>query len=253
MSSLRCPECLIRVGSTDAVCPQCGYRFRVEQFERILPFMRRPEKQWESRLSFRQRLWGVLRIPSITFWDIAHEPDTRGPMLLFLANLVVISLWYVAMTSKIVGVTINPAFGFLGVLLVLALLYMLLNIFYFGIIHIIVRYSGNRDEPFSITFLMGQYALLPFLLANLLSLGLLMAFLPYTDISSLALLYLHPIWLIVYGLACAALLWCAILLSMGLRERHRLSTTIALISTLSVTLFVVITVLLVRLTVMPLI
>ncbi len=157
------------------------------------------------------------------------------------------------MSSKILGATVNLVFGFLGVLLVLALLYMLLNIFYFGVIHIIVRYSGNRDEPFSITYLMGQYALLPFLLANLLSLGLLMVFLPYTDISSLALLYLHPIWLGVYGLACVALLWGAILLSMGLRERHRISTTIALISTLSVTLFMVITVLLVRLSVIPLI
>jgi hypothetical protein len=246
MSSLRCPECLNRIDSKDAVCPQCGYRFRTEQFERILPFMRRPEKQWESRLSFRQRLWGVLRIPSITFWDIAHEPDTRGPLLLFLANLAVISLWYVAMASKILGVTTNLAFGFFGVFLVLTLLYMALNIFYFGVIHIIVRYSGNRDEPFSITYL-------PFLLANLLSRGLLMAFLPYTDFSSLALLYLHPIWLVVYGLACAALLWGAILLSMGLRERHRISTAIALIITLGVTLFVVITVLLVRLTVIPLI
>jgi hypothetical protein len=174
-------------------------------------------------------------------------------MLLFLANLAVISLWYVAMTSKILGVATNLAFGFFGVFLVLTLLYMALNIFYFGVIHIIVRYSGNRDEPFSITYLMGQYALLPFLLVNLLSLGLLMAFLPYTDFSSLALLYLHPIWLVVYGLACAALLWGAILLSMGLRERHRISTAIALIITLSVTLFVVITVLLVRLTVIPLI
>jgi hypothetical protein len=157
------------------------------------------------------------------------------------------------MSSKIIGATVNLALGFMGVLIVLALLYLFLNLFYFGVIHFILRYSGKRDEPLSITFLMGQYALLPFLLVNLLSLGLLMVFLPFTDITFLAPLYLHPIWLVVFGLSCAALLWGAILLSMGIRERHRISTAIALIITLSVTVFVVITIMLVRMTVIPLI
>ena len=110
MSKLRCPECLIRVDSQDAVCPQCGYRFRTEQFERILPFMRRPERQWDKRLTLLQRLWGVIRFPSVTFWDIAHEPDRKGPTLIFLGNLTAIALWYVAMVSHIVGASASLIF-----------------------------------------------------------------------------------------------------------------------------------------------
>jgi hypothetical protein len=251
MSKLRCPECLLLVGPKDAVCPQCGYRFRTEQFERILPFMKRPERQWESRLTLRQRLWGILRFPAITFWDIAHELDTRGPGLIFLSNLVVISLWYVAMAYHITdgGFLL---YGFFGVFAILILLYMLLNLFYFGIIHLIINYSG-REGQLSETFLIGQYALLPFLLANLVSLGLLLAFLPPASVASLTLLYVHPIWLAVYALASIAMLWGAVLLSLGIRERYRMPSETALLITMSVTLFVVVVAILVRVTVIPII
>ena len=252
MSKLRCPECLILVGPQDAVCPQCGYRFRVEQFERILPFMKRPERQWESRLSLRQRLWGVLRIPSIAFWDIAHEPDRRGPALIFLGNLAVISLWYVALALHVVDGGSLLVYGFFGVFAILSLLYMLLNIFYFGVIQVIVSYSG-REGYLGEIFLIGQYALLPFLLTNLLSLGLLYALLPYTNFLNMTVLYLAPVWLAVYALAGIAMIWGAFLLSLGIRERYRMPSETALLITMSVTLFVVVVAILVRLTVIPLI
>lgn len=252
MSKLRCPECLIPVSPQDAVCPQCGYRFRTEQFERILPFMKRPERQWESRLSLRQRLWGVLRFPAITFWDIAHEPDNRGPALIFLGNLVAISLWYVAMAWHVLDGRELLLYGFFGVFAILSLLYMLLNIFYFGIIHAIVNYSGRKGE-FADTFLLGQYALLPFLFANLISTGLLFALLPNTTTSNLASLYINPTWLAVYALASIAIVWGAILLSLGIRERYRMPSETALLITMSVTVFVVIVAFAVRTTVIPLI
>jgi hypothetical protein len=252
LSKLRCPECLIRVDAQDAVCPQCGYRFRTEQFERILPFMRRPEKQWESRLTLWQRLWGVLRFPAVAFWDIAHEPDRKGPFLIFLGNLLAIALWYLAMVYHIVDATTMLIWGFTGVLFILTLFYLLLNLFYFGVIHTIVNLSGREGE-LSETFLIGQYALLPFLFANLLSFGLLMAFLPYTTLGYLIPLYLNPIWLVVYALASLALLWSAVLLSMGIRERYRLTTGSALLITFSVTIFVVVVAILVRATVIPII
>ncbi len=252
MSKLRCPECLILVGPQDAVCPQCGYRFRIEQFERILPFMKRPERQWESRLSLRQRLWGVLRLPSIAFWDIAHEPDRRGPALIFLGNLAAISLWYVALALHVVDGGSLLVYGFFGVFAILSLLYMLLNLFYFGVIQAIVNYSG-REGYLGEIFLIGQYALLPFLLANLLSFGLLYAFLPYTSFLNMTTLYLAPIWLLVYALAGIAMIWGAFLLSLGIRERYRMPSETALLITMSVTLFVVVIAILVRLTVIPLI
>lgn len=252
MSKLRCPECLILVEPGDAVCPQCGYRFRTEQFERILPFMKRPERQWEGRLTFRQRLWGILRYPAITFWDIAHEIDSRGPALIFLGNLAVISLWYMAMAMHVTDGGMALLYGFLGVFVILSLLYMLLNLFYFGIIHMIIRYTG-REGDLSETFLMGQYALFPFLLANLLSFGLLYALLPYATLANLAVLYLSPVWLAVYGLAGISMIWGAFLLSLGVREHYRMPSETALLITMSVTVFVVVVAILVRLTVIPII
>ncbi len=214
--------------------------------------MKRPERQWDGRLSLRQRLWGVLRIPAITFWDIAHEPDGRGPAIIFLGNLTVISLWYVAMTAHITDMGSILAYGFFGVLFTLSLFYMLLNLFYFGIIHIIISFSG-RKGAFSETFLLGQYALFPFLIANLISLAILMVGLPYVTISELLMLYLSPIWLSVYALAAGAMLWGAILLSLGIRERYRMPSGTALVITISVTLFVIVIAILVRLTVIPII
>jgi hypothetical protein len=193
-----------------------------------------------------------LRLPSITFWDIAHEPDRRGPALIFLGNLAVISLWYVALALHVVDGGSLLVYGFFGVFAILSLLYMLLNLFYFGVIQAISNYSG-REWNLSEIFLMGQYALLPFLLTNLLSLGLLFAFLPNTNILNLTILYLAPIWLAVYALAGIAMIWCAILLSLGIRERYRMPSETALLITMSVTLFVVVVAILVRLTVIPLI
>lgn len=252
MSKLRCPECLIRVDPQTAVCPQCGYRFRTEQFERILPFMRRPEKQWEGRLTLLQRLWGVLRIPSVAFWDIAHEPDRVGPMLIFLGNLTMISLWFMAMVYHITDATSILIYGFLGVWLIIAFLYLVLNLFYFGVIHLLVKLSG-REGYFSETFMIGQYALLPFFFANTLSFLLLLGFLPPVTSANLTLLYLSPVWFIVYALASIAVLWGAILLSLGLRERYQYTTGIALVISFSVTVFVVVVAVISRLTVVPII
>jgi hypothetical protein len=143
-------------------------------------------------------------------------------------------------------------YGFVGVFAILSLLYMLLNLVYFGIVHAIINYSG-REGDFSETFRMGQYALFPFLLANLLSFGLLVAGLPNTTWVNMTILYLHPIWLAVYALASIAVLWGAVILSLGIRERYRMPSATALLITMSVTLFIVVVAVLVRLTVIPII
>ncbi|MDO8055715.1 MAG: Yip1 family protein [Candidatus Hermodarchaeota archaeon] len=252
MSKLRCPECLTRVDSQDATCPKCSYRFRTERFERILPFMRRPERPWDKRLTLLQRLWGVIRFPSVTFWDIAHEPDRKGPALIFLGNLTAIGLWYVAMVSHIIGASASLIFGFAGILFILTVFYMLLSLVYFGLIQFAIGLAG-RKGTFAETFLMGQYAHLPFFFANLASFGVLMVLLPPAHLGSLAELYLNPLWLVVYGLASVALLWGALLLALGIRARYRLTTNIALVITFSVTVFMVIIAFLVRLTVPPVI
>jgi hypothetical protein len=214
--------------------------------------MRRPERQWDKRLTLLQRLWGVIRFPSVTFWDIAHEPDRKGPALIMLGNLTAISLWYVAIVSHVTGASANLIFGFVGILFILTVFYLLLNLIYFGLIQFIIGLAG-REGVFVETFLMGQYAHLPLFFANMISFGVLMVGLPYAPLGSLASLYLSPVWLVVYGLACIAVLWGALLLALGIRERYRLTTNIALVITVSVTLFVVIIAVLVRLTVPPVI
>ena len=221
------------------VCPSCGYRFRLESFERIIPFLRRPERQWEGRLSLRQRLWAVLLVPAVAFWDIAREPDNQGPFLIFFGNILTVSLFYTAIGIHIVeGSLLGMLLSTVGVILVFSFLYLLWNLIYLGIIHIIVRVSG-REGFFAETFLMGQYASLPLLIANLLSLGLLVVGLPYVFVADAQLLALHPIWLAVWALTSAAQLWGALLLALGLRERYQLSTGAALLITFTVTIFAV--------------
>lgn len=205
-----------------------------------MPFLRRPEKPWERRLTLFQRLWGILVIPAVTFWDIAHEPDRKGPFLIFLGNLMILSLFFVVMMLRVFQVwTYGLVFGFGGIILVNALLYLVWNVIYFGIMHLIVKLSGREGE-FAETFLMGQYASLPLLIANILSLGILFVLLPTTSIDNLILLFISPAWLIVWALTSAASLWGAVLLALGLRERYRLSTAAALAITFGVTLFAVV-------------
>jgi hypothetical protein len=101
--------------------------------------------------------------------------------------------------------------------------------------------------------MIGQYALLPFFFANILSFLLLMAFLPPVTSTNLTPLYLSPVWFIVYALASIAVLWGAILLSLGLRERYQYTTGIALVISFSVTIFVVVIALISRITIIPII
>ncbi len=201
--------------------------------------MRRPEKRWEGRLTLRQRLWSTLTVPSIAFWDIAREPDRRGPFLIFLGNIFSISLFYLLIIMKTTGNT-SLIYGFLGVFLIYSLLHLIYNGIFYGIIHLIVRLSG-RKGAFGDTFILGQYSALPLLLANLLSLGILGVGLvphPITELMQLVYPY-QSIWLVVWILTAIASLWGAFLLALGLRERYHMSTSIALLTTFTVTVIVV--------------
>ncbi|MFX1562411.1 MAG: YIP1 family protein [Promethearchaeota archaeon] len=254
MSTLRCPECGFKVHPNDAVCRQCGYRFRMDRFERILPFLRRPERQWENRLSLRQRLWAILVLPSVAFWDIVREPDTRGPVLIFFGNIFVISFFYIMMMVHVVGNSLySLLFGWLGILPIFLLLYFLWTLIYYGFVHLIVNLAGEEGY-FAETFLLSQYSSLPFLIANTISLPLLLLIPPpiglsFVSITNLGALLFSPVWFIVWGLSVAGYLWGAVLLAMGLRERYHFSTEKALLITLSVTLFVVVVGFIARITI----
>ena len=140
--------------------------------------------------------------------------------------------------------------GFVGLFFIFFLLYWLGVVLYYGIIHLVIRISGHEGR-FGDTFLIGQYSALPVLFANLLSLILLFALLPFETITNLSLLILHPVWLIVLGLGSIAYLWGAILLALGIRVRYKLSTGSSLLITLSVTVFFILILFLARLTVIP--
>ncbi len=239
MSTLRCPQCHHRVHPQDPTCGFCGFRFRYDRFERVLPFMRRPERRWQGRLSLRQRLWSTLTVPSIAFWDIARDPDRAGPFLIFLGNILSISLFYLLIIMKTTS-TASLLYGFLGVFLIYSLLHLVYNLLFYGIIHIIIRLSG-RKGPFGDTFILGQYSALPLLLANLLSLVVLAMFLPSVPVSELMFI-VYPyqsIWLVFWILTAIASLWGAVLLALGIRERYHMSTSLAFMATFTVTVIVV--------------
>ncbi len=249
MSALRCPQCHHRIHQEDSTCGFCGFRFRYDRFERVLPFMRRPERRWEGRLSLRQRLWSTLTVPSIAFWDIAREPDRAGPFLIFLGNILSISLFYILIILKTTG-TASLFLGFLVVFLIFFIFFTIYNFFLYGIIHIIIRLSG-RKGGFWDTFILGQYSSLPLLLANLLSLVVLVLLLPSVAVTELMFLVFpyQSVWLVVYILTAVASLWGAFLLALGIRERYHMSTSVAFMATFTVTVIVVILGLFARLTI----
>jgi hypothetical protein len=226
----------------------------MDRFERVLPFMRRPERQWERRLTLRQRFLSVLVLPSVAFWDIVRELDNRGPLFIFAGNILAVSLFYVAMVVHVVNAAALGLFlEFAGILLVYAILHFAWAMIYFGIIHGIVRVSG-REGVFAETFLLGQYSQLPLLIVNAISLLLLLAGLPFNvPLDQVALLTVSPVWLVVWALTIGAWLWGAVLLALGLRERYNFSTGAALFLTLAVTLFATIVWLVVRLAPTPII
>lgn len=212
----------------------------MDRFERVLPFLRRPDRQWENRLTLRQRLWAILVLPSVAFWDIVREPDNRGPILIFVGNVFTISFFYIMMMLHVAGANFSELlFGWVGILPIFLFLYFIWAAIYYGFIHLIVSLAG-QEGYFAETFLIGQYSSLPFLIANAISLPLLLVGLPNVSIADLSPLYFSPVWLIVWGLAVAAYMWGAVLLALGLRERYRFSTERALLITFTVTLFVVI-------------
>jgi uncharacterized protein with PQ loop repeat len=224
----------------------------MDRFERVLPFMRRPERQWERRLTFRQRLTSVLVVPSVAFWDIVRELDNRGPLFIFFGNILAVSLFFVAMVVHVANAAaLGLYFGFVGILLVYAVLAFIWAIVYFGIIHAVVRVSG-REGVFAETFLLGQYSQLPLLITNAISLLLLLVGLPFNvRLDQMAFLTLSPVWLVVWALTISAWLWGAVLLALGLRERYNFSTGGALFLSLAVTVFAVAVWLVVRLTPTP--
>jgi hypothetical protein len=194
-------------------------------------------------------LWSTLTVPSVAFWDIAREPDRTGSFLIFLGNLFSITLFYLLLISK-TTITASLFLGYLGVFLIFAIFFLIYNLFLYGIIDAVVRLSGRKGS-FWDTFILGQYSALPLLLANLLSLIILLVLLPSVEVAELLYLVFpyQPIWLVLYILTAVASLWGAFLLALGLRERYHMSTSVAFVTTFTVTIIVVVLGLFARLTI----
>jgi uncharacterized protein with PQ loop repeat len=157
-----------------------------------------------------------------------------------LGNLFSVSLFYLLIILKTNSAT-NLISGFLVAFFISSLFLLIYNYVFYGIIYMIIRLSG-RNASFGDTFILGQYSALPLLLANLISLGILFVILPAVSVSELTrLIYPYqPIWLVWWILTSIASIWGAVLLTLGIRERYHMSTSIALLTTFTVTVIVVI-------------
>ena len=109
---MRCPRCGNDAPKDEYICSFCGVRLRMELIEKI-PIFRRHEVKWERRQGTFKRLINVIIRPSRAFWDIKHQTDVKGPILIILFNAIILGIWALIAKMSITivsyqGVSNNP-------------------------------------------------------------------------------------------------------------------------------------------------
>ena len=162
----RCEFCDSPVPADATMCPVCKEEIAEETLERILPLLKRPDAPDVREMGVKDRLWGVLRRPAAAYRDIGRRPDAAGPLMVIIANALVLFGFFLAISSKFtVTVTINATSGqtadvsvlgsYLAPQIILAgaatiIPYMMLGMFYLIIggafAHIAFRITGGTGS-----------------------------------------------------------------------------------------------------------
>jgi hypothetical protein len=262
----RCEFCDSPVPADATVCPVCRETIAEETLERVLPLLKRPDAPDVRFMGSGERLWGVMRRPSAAYRDIGQRPDMVGPLVVILMNALVISVLFLAMSSKVTTfVVVNSTSGqtanvnlllspygadfylaaFVGILanVLLGFVYLLVGAAFAHFAFRITGGSGSKGKTISVI----GYSMLPVVLVRLAAILVVFAAMPafpsivnVMNPGALAALtpaivdwaYTSGIWFIVDVMTTGAFVWTGFLLIFGIREAHNTSTLWAFIVSL---------------------
>jgi hypothetical protein len=246
----RCEFCDSPVPADATICPVCKEEIAEETLERILPLLKRPDASDIREMGVKDRLWGVLRRPAAAYRDIGRRPDAAGPMLIIMANALVLFGFFLAISSKFtVTVTVNVTSGqtadvsvlgsVYGPQVILAglatiLPYMMLGMFYLLIggafAHLAFRITGGTGGKQKSVSIVG-YSMLPVVLIRIAAIIVILTTLPIFDANLASqygtiidAIYMDPSWEIIDLMTIGAFFWTGFLLIFGIREAHATST-----------------------------
>jgi hypothetical protein len=228
----------------------CKEEIAEETLERILPMLKRPDAPDVREMGVKDRIWGVLRRPAAAYRDIGRRPDAAGPMLIIIANALVLFGFFLAISSKFtVTVTVNAtsgqtadvsilnsAYGPQVLLAGLATIlpYMMIGMFYLIIggafAHIAFRITGGTGGKQKSVAIVG-YSMLPVVLIRIAAIIVILTTLPTFDANLASrysviidAIYMSPSWEIIDLMTVGAFFWTGFLLIFGIREAHSTST-----------------------------
>ncbi|MFW9967663.1 MAG: YIP1 family protein [Candidatus Thorarchaeota archaeon] len=246
----RCEFCDSPVPADATICPVCKEEIAEETLERILPLLKRPDAPDVREMGVKDRLWGVLRRPAAAYRDIGRRPDAAGPMLIIIANALVLFGFFLAISSKFtVTVTINATSGqtadvsvlssIYGPQVILAglatiLPYMMLGMFYLivggAFAHLAFKITGGTGGKQKSVAIVG-YSMLPVVLIRIAAVFVILSSLPAFDANLASQygliidqIYQSPSWLTIDLMTVGAFFWTGFLLIFGIREAHDTST-----------------------------
>jgi hypothetical protein len=248
---MSCPRCGALVAPDEEVCPECNYRIAQETLERVLPLLKRPEKEPISAMPFPTRIAKAIIAPSQAFHDISRAPDAAGPFMLYLLNILGITLCYAAGWAHIIpfgNYWALRALGegaLLGRIVSNAILVFIQFLFLGFIYWLPFRLVGKKGSFKKDLSIIG-YAYTPVLIGRALSVLLLFTLLPTVIIPadanviqagiSVTLVFTSSVWDAVTVIEIACWLWAAFIIALGIRQVNELSTTVALISSYGIML-----------------
>ena len=246
----RCEFCDSPVPADATICPVCKEEIAEETLERILPMLKRPDAPDIREMGIKDRLWGVIRRPAAAYRDIGRRPDAAGPMLVIIANALVLFGFFLAISSKFtVTVTVNVTSGqtadvsilssYLAPQVILAgvatiVPYIMLGMFYLIIggafAHLAFRITGGTGNKRKSVAIVG-YSMLPVVLIRIAAIFVILTTLP-TFNANLAsqygthvdAIFSSPSWEIIDLMTVGAFFWTGFLLIFGIREAHDTST-----------------------------
>ena len=242
---MSCPRCGAPVAPDEEVCPECNYRIAEETLERLLPLLKRPEKEPISAMPFPIRIAKAIIAPSQAFHDISRAPDAMGPLVLYTLNVIALTLYYAAGWSHIYpygDFEILRALGDSALLGRLAsnAIFILIQFLFLGFIYWLPFRLVGRGSSFKTDLSIVGYAYTPVLIGRAISLLMLSRSLPTVIIPAeatffqaqiaITMVFMSPVWNTALGIEIASWLWAAFLIALGIRQVNELSTSAALVS-----------------------